>query len=417
MQFTVFISVVIALLLAGALLLAYTHRFFIEQSKGIINNIQLADTGTMALLTQDIFNQDTLLLNIPDVTENQKVYAHLSHWGIFEKAFVRASQGEKEYIKCSLVGSGMASDIRPALYLQETFKPLALVGATEIRGDAYLPEQGLTTGSIAGHSYYGTELIFGKIKKSTVDLPKLKYDYKELLTYYLKEFVPASDTDFLPLQENKNILNSFKNSVKGVISEGPIILTDVALSGNIIIRSAEKITVRKTAILRDIILAAPLIIIEDGVSGTFQAIASKSIKVGKNCFLEYPSALAVLYDNIQIDSSDNNDQYNDKIFIDANSTVSGTLFYLTNNAENNFKANIYIDKNSTIKGEVYCLGNMELRGKVAGTVFTNQFITNEGGTVYVNHLYDAIINSAKLPENFGGILLEDESKRVMKWLY
>ncbi|TRW27079.1 polymer-forming cytoskeletal protein [Flavobacterium zepuense] len=415
LQFTVFISVVIALVLAGALLLAYTHRFFLEQSKAIVNNIQLADTGIAALLDQQKIGPDTILLSIPDVPENQKVTTHLSHWGLFEKAFVEAKQGNKIFIKCCLMGCSMTTENRPALYLRETFKPLAVVGATHIDGTAYLPEQGITTGSLAGHSYYGSELIFGVVKKSTDSLPKLKYDYKAELNYYLKEFMPVADKDFIPVHSKVNLTNSFKDPVKGYVSEGPIVLANVTLTGNIVIRSAQKITIRKTALLKDIIISAPVIIIEDGVDGNFQAIASETIKVGKNCQLQYPSALVLSYDGVQ--TGDGNELFNNKIAVDSGSTVRGSVCYLGTLTDSNFKVNIYISNDTAIKGDIYCQGNLELRGKVEGTVYTNQFITNEGGTIYVNHLYDAAITSKDLPENFGGILLANQTKSVMKWLY
>ncbi|TRW21073.1 polymer-forming cytoskeletal protein [Flavobacterium zepuense] len=415
LQFTVFISVVIALVLAGALLLAYTHRFFLEQSKAIITTIQLADTGISALLVEKTATPDTILLNVPDVPDSQKVITHLSHWGIFEKAFVKATQGNKEFVKCCLIGSSMTAESRPALYLQETFKPLAVVGATHIEGNAYLPEQGLTTGSIAGHSYYGSEMIFGVVKKSTDSLPKLKYDYKAEINYYLKEFVPVADKGFIPVRPNSNVINSFRDPVKGYVSEGPIVLADITLIGNIVIRSAQKITIRRTALLKDIIISAPVIIIEDGVDGNFQAIASETIKVGKNCQLQYPSALILSYDGVQ--TGDANDLFSNKIAVDSGSTVRGSVCYFGSLADSNFKANVYISSDVTIKGEIYCQGNLELRGKVKGTVYTNQFITNEGGTVYVNHLYCATITNKELPENFGGILFENQTKSVMKWLY
>ena len=415
LQFTVFISVVIALVLAGALLLAYTHRFFLEQSKAIVNTIQLTDTGIAALLDQEKIRPDTILLNVLDVFENQKITTHLSHWGIFEKAFVESKQGNKKFIKCCLMGSSMATENRPALYLRETFKPLAVVGATHIEGNAYLPEQGLTTGSIAGHSYYGSELIFGLAKKSTDSLPKLKYDYKAELNYYLKEFVPVADKDFIPVHSKANLTNSFKDPVKGYVSEGPIVLADITLTGNIVIRSAQKITIRKTALLKDIIISAPVIIIEDGANGNFQAIASETIKVGKNCQLQYPSALILSYDGVQ--TGDANDLFSNKIVIDSGSIVRGTVYYLGVLADSDYKANVYISNDTAIKGEIYCQGNLELRGKVEGTVYTNQFITNEGGTIYVNHLYDAAITSEDLSENFGGILLEHQTKSIIKWLY
>lgn len=415
LQFTVFISVVVALILAGVVLLAYTHRFFIEQSKAIVDNIQLANSGTEALKLQEFVSIDTTVLALPDVREQQAVKINLSHWGLFEKAYVKTTHRQKEFIKCSLLGTAITTLNRPALYLQDTYKPLAVVGTTRIEGNAYLSNQGVRPGNISGHSYYGTQLIYGNVKKSSTALPKLRYDYKQLLNYYLKDYMPATSGNFIFLQQNARVINSFKEPVKGYFSEAPIVLQNISVTGNIIIRSAQKITIRKTALLKDIIVAAPVIVIEDGVAGNFQAIAITTIKVGKNCILNYPSALVI--QNSDSQPVNPNDPLNNKIYIGDNTKIRGSVCFLGIINESSFSVNIYISQKAIIKGEIYCEGNLELRGSVSGTVYAYQFLTNEAGTIYVNHIYDAAIISTALPESFGGILMENQTKSVMKWLY
>jgi len=415
LQFTVFISVIIAILLAGVLLLAYTHRFFIEQSKAIVENIQLSDSGMAALLGEVSAGTDTLSIAVPNAREEQLLTVHLSHWGLFELGYIKTTHRQKEFVKCSLLGSSIKTKNRPALYLNETFKPLAVVGETRIEGDAYLPEQGIRPGNISGYSYYGTEMIFSTIKKSTTDLPKLKYDYNKELDYYISIYEPENEQEYIPVNVGAKTINSFKQPVKGYYSPETIVLEAVSIQGNIIIRSAEKIIVRKTATLKDIILAAPVIIIEDNVQGNFQAIANTTIKVGKNCSLSYPSALVLL--KKETTAIQQPDQFLNKISIDQSTIIRGSVCYLTKVPESDYKVNILINKFSSVEGEIYCVGNLELRGNVSGTVYTNQFLTNDSGSVFVNHLYNARIISTKLPEAFGGLLLDHESKSVMKWLY
>lgn len=417
LQFTIFISVVIALILAGIILLSYTHKFFIEQSKAIAENIQLADSGTAALMKQEFINNDTVSLSLLESKENQTVKIHLSNWGLFEKAYVKTTHRKKEFIKCSLLGTGLKSINRPAVYLNETFNPLAVVGNTQIKGDAILPEQGVRPGNIKGNSYYGKQLVYGEVKKSTAELPKLKYDYKELLKYYLNEYEPQNASSFITITESTKTINSFKEPVKGYFSKDLIVLDNTTIFGNIIIRSAEKIIVKKSALLKDIILSAPIIIIEDDVQGNFQAIANTTIKIGNNCSLNYPTALIIVEkENVSLLS---NDEFDNKIFIDTNSIVRGSICYFeTSVKERDFRANIFIGEQSNIKGEIYCEGNLELKKcGVEGTVYTKYFVSNEDGTTFVNHLYDTTIISEALPEAFGGIFFENQTKSVMKWLY
>jgi cytoskeletal protein CcmA (bactofilin family) len=415
LQFAVFISVIIAILLAGALLLAYTHRFFIEQSKAIVENIQLTDSGIASLLEDANAGTDTLSIPVPDAPKEQTLTVHLSHWGLFELGYVKATHRQKQFIKCSLLGSSIKAQNRPALYLNETFKPLAVVGETRIEGNSWLPEQGIRPGNISGNSYYGTDLIFGNIKSSTTELPKLKYDYIKELDYYINIYHPEIIGDYIPVNAYTKTVNSFKEHTKGYYSSGPIVLDNVYMQGNVIVRSDEKIIVRSSAKLKDVVLAAPIIIIEDNVKGNFQAIANATIKVGKNCSLSYPSALVLLKkDNPVVEKPDD---FLNKISVDQSTTIRGSVCYLAKAPESDYKVNIFVDKQSSVKGEIYCVGNLELRGNVDGTVYTNQFLTNESGSVFVNHLYNARIISRNLPESFGGLLLIDESKSVMKWLY
>lgn len=420
LQFTLFISVLIALLLAAIVLLAYTHRYFIEQSKAIVNNIQLSETGIIMLQKHETLSNDTLLPVLKDVREDQSIKIHLSQWGIFEKGFVQTIHRKKVFTKCVLLGSGINKEDRPSIYLTENYNPLAVVGNTVVKGKAFLPQQGIRPGNISGNSYYGSRLMYGIMDKSDNKLPELKYDYKRKLRQLLKEYEPLNMQDYIPLGKKSIITNSFKEATKGYYSTSEVVLENTTIRGNIIIRSSQKIIVRATANLGDIILLAPEIIIDDGVSGNFQAIADKSIRVGQHCRLSYPTALVLLENENQVSPpSRQNDIYSNTIFINKGALVKGTICYFDEVLQQrDFKANICFSEKSELTGEIYCDGNLELKdSSVFGTVYTNYFISNEGGTVFVNHLYNCEINSEKLPEAFGGILFERQNKNVMQWLY
>lgn len=416
LQFTIFVSVVIALLLAGIVLLTYTHRYFIHQSKAIAENIHLSDSGISTLLLENELSSDTLDLIIPDSDNGQIINIHLSQWGIFEKGFAKTRYREKKYTKGALLGSGIPSSERNALYLRETYKPLVVVGNTKITGTVLLPEQGIKTGNINGNSYYGSQLIYGSIQRSKPELPMLKYDYRKQLNYYLKEFKPLRSNDYIKLNPGEKVINPFKEPVRGYYSENEIVLNNVSLTGNIIIRSEKKITVKSNTLLSDIIIVAPEIIIDGQVEGSFQAIADTSIKIGANSKLNYPTAL-VLVEKDNPEAIPYN-HFSNKIYINQGTIVKGSIcFFSRQDNLENFLVNIFIDERALVKGEVYCDGNLELKGAVTGTVYTNQFIANEGGTVFVNHVYNGTINGSELPHAFGGVLFDENVKCVVKWLY
>lgn len=418
LQFTVFIAVLIALLLAGLVLYAYTFIYMKEQSKGAIENIQIADIGIQSLLEQKELNTDTAQIDFVK-KENQIIKTHLSQWGVFQKGITVTQFRKKKFTKTAIIGSLLLADKTPTLFLQETHNALTVVGNTKITGIAYLPKQGVNSGYIAGNSYYGSQLIYGRIEKSTDNLPKMEKTFLDAINFYIKEYKINRQEDYINLNSGIKILNSFKENTKGFYSENAITLENKIISGNIIIKSETAIKVKKTALLNDIILIAPSIEIEDETMGNFQVIASKKITLGKKCNLSYPSALLLFQDNKN--DPDNNSNYNslleNQIFIGEGSSLKGCVTYFQTKEKPDFKTQIVLEKDSKIKGQVYCNGNFEIKGTVSGSVYTKQFVANQAGSIFMNHVYNATIENENVPAIYGGIILEQEPKTVLKWLY
>jgi cytoskeletal protein CcmA (bactofilin family) len=416
LQFTVFVAVLIALLLSALILYAYTFVYMKEQSKCAIENIQLSEIGIAYLLEQQEFNADTVSVDFQK-NENQSIKVNLSGWGIFEKAFVVSQFRKKIFKKTAIIGTLINSEDSPTLFLQETQNPLTIVGKTTIKGNVFLPTQGVKAGYIAGNSYYGSQLIYGSLKNSTTALPKLNSRTIESLSFYLKDYKPLKPEDYINLDSNQRIAVSFKENTKGSYSKNAIVLQNREITGNIIIKSDTLIRVKNTAILKDMILIAPNVEIEDGVVGNFQVIASKRITLGKMCKLNYPSALVLYQDNKTSPSLVSSTIFENKIFIDSGSIIRGSVLYFQTKEISDFQTQIVLEKDSRIKGQVFCNGNFELRGTVSGSVYTKQFMANQAGSIFVNHIYDGVIENENIPAVYGGILLENEPKTIMKWLY
>ncbi|MGC1633475.1 MAG: hypothetical protein WA749_15300, partial [Gelidibacter sp.] len=66
---------------------------------------------------------------------------------------------------------------------------------------------------------------------------------------------------------------------------------------------------------------------------------------------------------------------------------------------------------------VFCNNNTELRGTVYGTIYTSNFVAQQSGSIYQNHIYNGRILSKELPTEYIGLQLESTQKGVMKWLY
>jgi len=374
LQYTIFISVVIALLVFAFISLTYVQ----QQLK--IKNTHFKE---VVHTTNQAFYHSTL----QEIPYNSQANTN------------EVRKDEKEvHTKTALLAAYQQK--KTALYLQDESQPLVLVGTTKIEGDVYIPKQGVKTGSIAGRSYTNQHLIYGTTNTSKNRLPKPRN------LQYLQ--------NFKTLEENSNLVHSFLEPTKIIRSNSSIDLRNVQLTGNIVIQSDTKITVFESSALSDVVLIAPKIEIRENVHGNFQAIASKEIKVAKGCKLKYPTGLVLLDKNR---STTNNLKETHQILIEASSEVKGVVVFLSENNKDNYNTQIRIDEETIVTGEVYCNQNIELKGTVYGSVYTRGFIANAFGSVYKNHIFNGKIISSRLPEQYAGLQFENTKLKTAKWLY
>ncbi|TCI85578.1 hypothetical protein [Tenacibaculum sp. M341] len=331
------------------------------------------------------------------------------HWGVFDLVTITSKVKNEIFQKSAIVGNHNPK--QNALYLKENNMPLIVVGNTKITGNASLPKQGVNTGNISGNSYYNNLLIYGRQKLSSTSLPAVK-NLSYLKTMRTSVFTNASDSYF-ELEEGLEKEQSFSEKTLYTIANAFLNVRDVTLKGNIILCSNTKIKVSNSAVLEDVILVAPVIEIAANTKGTFQAIASQELKVGKGCQLNYPSALVVISKENKVSATNQKPP----LFIDSKSKIKGVvLFNADDIKKSNFNQQVVISKDVEVKGEVFCNRNLELLGTVIGSVYTNKFITKQFGSTYVNHLYNAIINRKKLSNQYAGMLIENQQQKVAKWV-
>ncbi|MEX0290067.1 MAG: hypothetical protein AB3N14_13235 [Flavobacteriaceae bacterium] len=411
LQFVLFIGAIIAVLLMAFLLISHTHSYFDKKTEISINLFQAAEQALYLAFEKDKDLGDVMLPNNDE--NNITVEVSRDRWGVFEKWTSKATHQNQAFVRTVLAGAKKDPQ-KSALYLQDKQRPLIIAGGAKITGDAYLPEQGIRPGNIAGQSYYRDQLLYGNQKQSTAELPILDPGLlAHLQSLMNSEALSQEETIYLsPKQEVKN---SFQAPTK-VISGASIRLEGVRLAGNVLIRAYERIIVEPNARLQDIILVAPEIIIEDRVTGYFQAVATERITVGKNSLLGYPSALVVLNDLSAEAVDEKNTEPN--IILDNGAEVRGLMVYLGSNKEQSPKPRIKISEKSRVLGEIYCSKSLELKGQVSGSVMTASFMARENGSIYQNHLFHGTINSSELPASYAGLIFNTKSsKTIGKWLY
>ncbi|MCK8479014.1 hypothetical protein [Psychroserpens algicola] len=410
LQLVTFIIVVIALLLSSFLILMHFHKQFRIQTSHVIETIRLSDRGIEYCLSKMVQSRDTLSVELND-EDYKSLKVEMAYWGVFEKVYSESRIKNKIFKKIALVGQKQ-EESKVALFLKDNGKPLVVVGSARIEGQSYLPKRGIKSGHINGHSFYGTTYVEGDIMLSK-NFPKLNINKSNYIKSLFDSLIGNQNgIHLLDLNITKKMANSFMKPLLVAYSNQDISLSGIELSGHIIVQSNTRIVVDQTSKLHDVILIAPYIEIKSNVKGTFQGIATKNIIVSNNVKLDYPSALVLCFDNENLEA--NKQQFID---IRPNTVVKGSVLCLGETEGVNYDIQLRIQHNALVEGEVYCEGNLELRGKVYGSVCTNNFIVKERGTTYQNHLYNGEVNVKELTNQYVGIALDNTSKDIMKWLY
>ena len=410
LQFVLFIGAVIAVLLLSFVLVSYSHSLFQKKTEVTVAVIRASDEALKKSFAEPMeigqikdFGLDNTL---GVTTKVSKTY-----WGALELRRAKAKKGSFEFERLALVGQ--ANDERPALYLKDNQRPLVLAGNTKIQGTAYLPERGVKMGNIYGNSYYATQLIYGEEKQSQSELPKLSEEIKrQVQLLATRNLAPKGQT--VPLKREMVLKNSFTQETK-VIQGDVLDLDHLTLKGNIMVVASRKILVRATSQLHDVLLLAPSIKIENWVKGNFQAVATKTITVGKGVELDYPSVLAV-----KANGRDSllGQSFEPNILLDSYAQVRGIVVYEDDGEYNRSKPHVKLDEHSKVYGEVYSTQNVELKGSVYGSITSAGFVALENGNIYQNHIYNGSINSEILPLEYAGISYQNTTaNQVAKWVY
>ncbi len=414
LQFVLFIGAVIAVLLLTFVLLSHSHIFFAKKSSKFVEVIEcnsfsvklaLQPNGKAIASNNNSYEKDGVS------TEVKK-----GLWGVFDHYTAISSFEKINFSSSVLVGHGIAKTF-PALYLKDNQRPLIVAGNTKIVGNAVLPQQGIRPGTISGNSYFGNRLVHGTVTQSTASLPKLGSEKDKNIKRLCGSFLPKNGNTQATPSQNSSYSNSFLQPTTYMTGD-VINLTSVTLTGNIVVVASREIQIDASSNLQDIILSAPTILIKDNTNGTFQAFASKRIEVGKNCVLNYPSAL-VVRETYSVEAQNRRQPILSPVFIDSGSLVKGVLVYQNNSEERVFFPQIKINTNATVIGQLYCEKNVELKGEVRGSVYTDGFMALENGSIYQNHLYNGSIDFNQLQEQFVGLGWNDTTapKKIVKWLY
>lgn len=376
--YALFLSLLIAMISGLLIGLSYLQRLQqidqVEQERAMKNvksaiSLLRQDTRPMASQQIDLYG---------DGLDSARLCRY--PWGLFTLAHASSHYQRDTFSKAFFLGEAQQESLQSALYLVDHNAPLAVVGKTEVRGQVYLPKAGVKRGYIKGIGYTGTELIYGKVEKSTKNLPAIEAERMEQLLPYFNQRGQAEIPEM-------GIRQSFFDSTH-YLSGDHLILEDLQLHGNIIIVAQSSIYVGADADLENVLLFAPEISIAPGFNGRLQAFASDKITLGAAAVLDYPSVLGLVLQ----ESSEQQ-----KVLILQEAAEVHGLVFIHQKTNNRHQPLLSIGKKCHLEGQVWVDGYVDING---GTLYGNMtcksFWLATGSSTYTNHIMDAVIDREKM---------------------
>lgn len=359
------LSVIISALCSALILFTYykqSHSRRLELYETLARN---CDSGIQYILSQTQPIEKYTELDLYN-DQRDSVRLRRMEWGMYDVLAVVAHRGAHRQLKT--VMSAMLSDSlhQSSLYLSQSAAPLIVAGDTRLSGTVYVPDGAIRPGAVGGKYFTGKRLLDGT-RKTSGGLPELRPGLEERMLRFVSpeqlDRLGWPATDRIP----DSLYRSFVDETPSLFrSSGPI---DIAsdLSGMILIQSSEKITVKEEAKLRNVILLAPVVVVESGFSGKLQVIATQSILIEKEVHLEYPSALVLrpLEGEAKIELGDS-------------TLIQGDIL-IERNPKNEREGILVMRPGSRLQGYAHVDGGAQVSGSVEGHLSCKSFfISNEG---------------------------------------
>jgi hypothetical protein len=376
-----------------------------ELRRNVYSAIDLYLSGSVSF--EDL---DSMYVNVFE-NNHEKVLLSKRRWGSYYVINSSSKWKRKYSERMALVGSDLSNQEPVALYLADEGRILSLSGNTLLNGTSYLPQGTIRVSSIEGQQFISNDPATGSIRKSLSLLPALNNEYLRFAESFLgaPELLMDSLVNILNLDSTK-IANSFKKRTLTILNDTLPEIGNISLSGNIILWSVHPLVIDNTASLSDIIIFAPQLRLKRGFKGELQVYSLQSIIIEDSCRIDYPSQLCVLQnEKFRYSPSDTL-----AIKIGKNSYIAGGTVIKSCGLPSYLR----ISEGASVFGQVYCPGQVELYGKIAGSLYCREFITETPKAKYYNHLLNATIDYNALSEHFTGTDLIDKTnlKSVIKWM-
>ena len=384
----------------------YEHQYYDTQTR-LINE---AYSGIELAKSKSFLINETQTLQFSSLHKDSLLIKKMK-WGIYDLIYVK-SYFKKTFVeKCALLGVKEAPTNQSiALYVSNNSKSIGVSGSIEIIGDAYIAENGFKRNYIETKQPMAINFHRGKMLKSESELiPINQQEVKNIITNFQTN-ISDSIIDLAAIKD-QILYQSFSNQTVLIYSNNTIYLNNIALSGNIKIRSKQAIIVGKNAKLNQVILIAKQISLLEDAEITAQLIASDSVYLGEHVKMNYPSS-------IFIHVEDNNSNKNRFLVVSKNTFFKGEIFLLNNNHNLIDESFLFIDEGCNIEGAIYSQAYTCIYGEIDGSAFIDKLLVKNTSAVYQNQLLNCKFDKSKQHKEFlwSPLLNSKTTKSIIQWL-
>jgi len=332
-------------------------------------------------------------------------------WGIYDMVQVSSFHNGQSVSKGCLIGNKIeAPASRVALYIADKGSPVLVSGSYDIKGNVFLPETGVKYVSQNSENYME---VWNKISKnkSEKELPELNHKILDPLLHKMEHvgsFTYEQNSFKMLYAQSDSIVNTSLDTLVYVTNNQANSI-DVRKYKNVTLVSTVPLVLQAASVFENVIIFAPAVTVSKGLKAkALQIFCTDSILLEEQVELSYPSVLGILKKD---------DAFNPFIRLKENVQVAGCIFSIQKQFQQ-FNAIIYLNESSTVIGDIFSQGILEYKGKIIGSIYTNEcnYFSYQSG-YNKNTLMNPRIDALKLPSMYAVHNLNKikSRKEIARW--
>ncbi len=280
----------------------------------------------------------------------------------------------------------------PNLYLPDNNRILSLGGKAAIEGCALIPKATTKRASLRAVPYNAIRPSCRT--SSSKHLPGL-VDFDERWQHTWGLLNSAQTPDKNP----SFIERSFDQTALKLSVDDTLLLSECRYSGKVILHSTKAVVVDSTAVLEDVILLAPHILLKSGVSGRMQLISTRAVIIEPEVRLDYPSFVALKPEHGQY-----------SLDISGNTELSGGIFLVGDRTNSPRQGLMIIRPEAEVYGLVYSDGPVHLEGQIHGHLYARDLVYHKETKSLSGHLIHGQVTNDLNPHFLIPLPLSDQEE-------